>query len=222
NVSAYISLNSNKKGVNMSRFSQVITEKAKDKIGSQAIEEILKALHKELENDNIYIKFSFNYLTKVKAPKSKIISWFDIPITMEGELVNGKIKKFMTVDINYTSLCPCSKEISKYGAHNQRSVAKIKVELNDKELMFEELKAIVDKSVSCPIYNTLKRVDEKWVTERAYENPYFSEDICRNISSELDLLLDKKIIDYVITTEHFESIHQSSAVTIMNAGRNLK
>lgn len=221
-VSSYSSLGDSKKGVNMSRFSQIITEKTKNRIGTEAVEEILKTLHKELENDNVYIKISFNYLTKVKAPKSKIVSWFDIPVTIEGELVDNKIKKFMTVSINYTSLCPCSKEISKYGAHNQKSVATLKVELGNEEILFEDLKEVVDKSASCPIFNTLKRVDEKFVTEKAYENPYFSEDICRNISSRLDTMLDKKIKDYVVTTEHFESIHQSSAITIMNAGRELR
>ena len=141
---------------------------------------------------------------------------------MEGELVNGHIRKFTTVEINYTSLCPCSKEISKYGSHNQRSVARVKVELGKENIDFEDLKEIVDKSVSCPICNTLKRIDEKYVTEKAYENPKFCEDICREISEKLDKWLDKKILDYVVVTEHFESIHQSNAISIINAGRELR
>lgn len=221
-VSVYASLSENKKGVNMSRFSQTITKCAKDNISSEAIDSILKTLKENLETDNIYVKFKFDYLCKVTAPESKIDSWFDMPIIMEGQLIGDKIRKYITVDVNYTSLCPCSKDISKYGAHNQRSVARIKVELNNQILDFETLKKIVDESVSCPIFNTLKRIDEKWVTERAYENPAFSEDACRNIAKVLDTLLDNEILDYTVVTENFESIHQSNAVTVMTAGRELR
>lgn len=220
-VSAYASLSPDKKGINMSRFSQAITEYAKDNVGHKALKEILLKLKKEIESDNVYIKFKFNYLMKVIAPKSKIKSWFNIPIIMEGKLECNNIRNFLTMEINYTSLCPCSKEISKSGAHNQRSVARITIELGEETLHFEDLKEIVDKSVSCPIFNTLKRIDEKWVTERAYNNPQFSEDSCRNIAEQLDKWLDEKILDYVVVTENQESIHQSNAISIINAGREL-
>lgn len=221
-VSAYASLPSDKKGVNMSRFSQTITACAKDNISHEAITQMLIKLKENLECENIYVKLRFDYLYKTLAPESKIASWFNIPIIMEGELVDDVISKFITVEVNYTSLCPCSKEISKYGAHNQRSMARIKVELGNEILRFEDFKEIVDLSVSCPIFNTLKRIDEKFVTEKAYDNPSFSEDAARNIAKRLDKWLDREINDYSVVTENYESIHQSNAVAIITAGRNLK
>ena len=222
-VSAYASLPRDKKGVNMSRFSMVVTECAKDSIGSEATEKILFKLKEDVESKNTYVKLRFDYLCKVKAPVTKLESWFSIPVVMEGSLVDGVMKKFLTVEVNYTSLCPCSKEISEAGAHNQRSVSRITVELNKETITFEDLKAIVDKSSSCPIFNTLKRADEKWVTEEAYNNPAFTEDTCRKIAANLDVWIKtNRINDYVVVTENFESIHQSSAIAVMNAGKKLK
>ena len=205
-----------------SRFSTTITECVKDKISSEAITNILNALKKELECENIYVKFYFNYLIKVKAPSSKIESWFNIPIIMEGTLDENGINKYMTIETNFTSCCPCSRDISVSGAHNQRSLARIKIHMKEENINFEELKNIVDNASSCPIYNSLKRTDEKFVTEKAYKNAKFSEDICREITEQLDNLLDKKINDYVVVVENFESIHQSNAVSVMTAGRVLK
>jgi GTP cyclohydrolase IB len=223
-VSAYAFLSEDKKGVNMSRFSQTITESIKDKITNEALSNVLRGLKSNLESETSHVKFRFNYLMKVFAPESKLESWFKIPVTIEGSIdKDNKIRKWLEVEINYTSCCPCSKEISEYGAHNQRSLTRIKVELiNEKELInFEEFKEIVDKASSCPIYNTLKRVDEKYVTEKAFENPKFSEDTCREIAVQLDEWLDNKILDYVVVTENYESIHQSNALAIITAGREL-
>jgi len=221
-VSAYASLPADKKGINMSRFSIVITECSKDSISSEAIEKILLKLQTEVECKNAYVKFKFDYLTEVFAPVTKFKSWFNIPVVMEGILEDGVIKKYITVEVNYTSLCPCSKEISKYGAHNQKSMARVKVELKNTTIHFEELKSLVDKASSCPIFNSLKRIDEKWVTEKAYENPAFTEDTSRGIAEQLDEWLDQKINDYIVVTENYESIHQSHAVGVITAGRKLK
>jgi GTP cyclohydrolase I len=222
-ASAYASLTKDKKGVNMSRFSECITESVKDNLGSTAIAEILQVLKTKLEAHDAYIKFKFDYLTKVKAPESKLESWFNIPCILSGEInENNEIRKYLEVEVNYTSLCPCSKEISEDGAHNQRSVAKITLELASDLITFEEIKEIVDDSCSCPIYNTLKRIDEKYVTERAYNNPKFSEDACREIAFKLDTWIESgKIKDYVVVTQNFESIHQSDAVAVISAGKEL-
>ncbi len=223
-VSAYASLSEDKKGIDMSRFSECITHWSKDRLCSEAVEYILKDLKDKIKADNCYVKFRFDYLVKVNAPKSKIESWFNIPVMVEGNISKENIiRKFVTTEINYTSLCPCSKEISSpKGAHNQRSMCRIKVETNKDSIYFEEFKEIVDKHSSYPIYNTLKRIDEKEVTEKAYNNPKFCEDTARGVSQKLDEWIKKeKILDYVVVAENFESIHQSNAISIINAGKEL-
>lgn len=222
-VSAYASLPAENKGVNMSRFSETITRCAKNSLGSEAIVKILNELKEKVGAENTYVKLRFDYLTKVTAPVSKIESWFNIPVTLEGELENDKIKRFMTIETNYMSLCPCSKGMSEKNAHNQRSQARIKIELNNNIIYFENLKQLVDESSSCPIWNTLKRVDEKYVTDYSYEHAAFTEDTCRAIADKLDKwITDNLINDYVVVSENFESIHQSNAIAVINAGRKLK
>jgi len=225
-VSTYASLRNDKKGTNMSRLSHYITECAKDHMCSDALLHMLKGLKQKMEADDCYVKLRYDYLTKVISPESKIESWFNIPVVIEGEINQfDEIKKYITVNINYTSLCPCSKEMSIENAHNQRSNCRIKIEqnLNYPDILFEDLKSIVDKHCSCPIYNTLKRPDEKYVTDKMYNNPKFCEDTARGVAQELDKMIEiKHILDYVIVAENFESIHQSNAVAVITAGKKLK
>ncbi|MGH8248442.1 MAG: GTP cyclohydrolase I FolE2, partial [Gammaproteobacteria bacterium] len=114
----------------------------------------------------------------------------------------------MQVTVPATSLCPCSKEISDYGAHNQRSHIGIEAELTD-EMAIEELIAIAERSASCEVYGLLKRADEKWVTERAYDNPKFVEDLVRDVA--LALNHEPRVGAYVVEAENLESIHNHSA-----------
>jgi MptA/FolE2 family GTP cyclohydrolase len=114
----------------------------------------------------------------------------------------------MQVLVPATSLCPCSKEISAYGAHNQRSIIRIDVELAD-DMAIEELLGIAERSASCEVYGLLKRADEKFVTERAYNNPKFAEDLVRDVALELNRV--PRVRAYVVEAENFESIHNHSA-----------
>jgi MptA/FolE2 family GTP cyclohydrolase len=152
---------------------------------------------------------------------SNRIGFVPYKVTFEGEQKASKAKLFLTVDVPYTSVCPCSKEISKYGAHVQRSVASIKVQLIEM-VRIEELIKVVEGCASCEMFSVLKRQDEKFVTETSYENPAFVEDMSRDIATQLDAMLDTKIADYYVVVNHFESIHPHDAVCIITAERELQ
>lgn len=223
-ISAYSDLNEENKGVNMSRFRILLEESFMNK-GLHLRDAIRDALHElrdRLESNNAYIKVKFDYFTKKLAPVSKTPSHTITKCILEGKLVDGVEKYFLTADVWYTSLCPCSKEISNYNAHNQPSVGTITVQLvDDKMCWIEDLIEVVESTGSAPIINILKRNDEKWQTELMYENPVFVEDMARGIADKLDKWLDVTIQDYTFIANHYESIHQSVATSVINAGRNL-
>lgn len=229
-ISMYTDLTPEVKGTNMSRYRILVEEAIANK--THRIDELMSVLLDEckerLKSDNAYIKIKFDYFTIKEAPVSKIKSHMDYKGSFEGRLINGQKRYYMTANVLYASLCPCSKEISDYGAHNQQSYADVTVELNKENLMagnkfwFEELIAAVEDSCSAPIVNALKRVDEAYQTELMYENPVFVEDMVRKVAEKLDIHLDNRIKDYLVVVNHFESIHSSTAVSVINAGRDLK
>lgn len=225
-VSVYSDLNKHNKGVNMSRFRIILEDVFVNKSVNlrTAIKNTLAEVKKKLESDDAYLKVSFDYfLTKI-APVSKIPSLQNYRCTLEGKLVNGVERYFMTVIVPYTSLCPCSKKISDYNAHNQRSFGKVVVELIDggEICWIEDIVELVEKCGAAPIINILKRTDEAYQTELMYENPVFVEDMARKIAVKLDEWLDKKIKDYLFIATHEESIHTHDAISVINAGRELK
>jgi len=136
----------------------------------------------------------------------------DYDVTFLGEIKNGKKATVLKVLVPVTSLCPCSKKISDYGAHNQRSHVTITVRTNE-FVWIEDLIDIVEKTASCELYGLLKRPDEKYVTERAYDNPKFVEDMVRDIAVKLNE--DKRIDGYIVESENFESIHNHSAYALI-------
>ena len=229
-ISMYTDLTPEVKGTNMSRYRILVEEAIANK--THRIDELMSVLLDEckerLKSDNAYIKIKFDYFTIKEAPVSKIKSHMDYKGSFEGRLINGQKRYYMTANVLYASLCPCSKEISDYGAHNQQSYADVTVERNKEHLMagnkfwFEELIAAVEDSCSAPIVNALKRVDEAYQTELMYENPVFVEDMVRKVAEKLDVHLDKRIKDYLVVVNHFESIHSSTAVSVINAGRDLR
>jgi GTP cyclohydrolase I len=224
--SMYSDLSADNRGSHMSRYRLLIEEVVQK--DSYFIHDVIKDLLTEckqrLNSDNAYVKIKFDYFLKRKAPVSGVTSHMDYRGNMEGRLINGKQKLYLTVHVMYASLCPCSKEISNYGAHNQRSVADVTVELDESKGIFyiEDLIDIVEQNASAPIINALKRVDEAWQTELMYENPVFVEDIVRNIAVDLDKELENRILDYSVVVNHYESIHTSVACAFINAGRDLK
>jgi len=131
---------------------------------------------------------------------------------LTGDTRNGATRLFVKVLVPVTSLCPCSKKISQYGAHNQRSHVTISAELAD-DVAVEELIQIAEQEASCELWGLLKRPDEKFVTERAYENPKFVEDLVRDVAQRLNA--DDRIVAYVLEAENFESIHNHSAYAVI-------
>ena len=224
-ISVYSDLNKYTKGVNMSRFRIILEEVFVSKSINlrSAIRDALKEVKTRLEARDAYLKVNFDYFLTRHAPVTKIPSLQNYRCTLEGRLVDGVERYYMTVKVPYTSLCPCSKKISKYNAHNQRSTGIVTVELIDGQVCWiEDIVELVEATGAAPIINILKRPDEKWQTELMFENPVFVEDMARKMAVLLDEILDKKIKDYVFIANHEESIHMHDAVSVISAGRELK
>ena len=207
NINMYVLLPSDFKGTHMSRFIEILNEN-KDCIDIKNIDNILSQMREKLNAEKAYMELKFPYFIEKKAPVSKIESLmsYDCRVEAIGDGVNNTT--ILSVIVPITSLCPCSKEISDYGAHNQRGRATISVEFREM-VWIEELVGVAEESASCEIYALLKRPDEKFVTEKAYDNPVFVEDIARNIA--LRLKDDNRIKHYSIEVENFESIHNHNA-----------
>ncbi len=211
-INMYVLLPSNFKGTHMSRFIEILNEN-KDCININNIEAIVAQMRKKLNAKKAYIELCFPYFIEKEAPVSKIKSMMSYDCKVEALGDNQNNTTILSVTVPITSLCPCSKEISNYGAHNQRGKATISVEF--KEMVWiEEIVSIAESSGSCEIYSLLKRPDEKYVTEKAYDNPVFVEDIARNIAMELQK--DRRITRYSIAVENFESIHNHNAYAFIS------
>jgi GTP cyclohydrolase I len=141
-------------------------------------------------------------------------SLLDYQVTLQGEIKHEISRIWLKVEVPVTSLCPCSKEISQYGAHNQRSHITINAELAE-DISIEELVRIAEDEASCELWGLLKRPDEKYVTERAYENPKFVEDLVRSVAVRLNA--EVRIRAYAIEAENFESIHNHSAYAMISS-----
>ena len=160
---------------------------------------------------------SFPFFVMKKAPISGVESLMNYQASLIGELHNGKPELWLKVVVAATSLCPCSRDISKYGAHNQRSHITIKAKV-DGHMWLEELIEIAEEEASCEVYSILKRADEKYVTERAYENPKFVEDIVRDVAVRMNQ--EQRVRAYVVEAENFESIHNHSAYALIEKDKD--
>ena len=136
----------------------------------------------------------------------------DYQVSFVGQIKQGQTQIQVKVQVPVTSLCPCSKSISEYGAHNQRSHVTVNVKTNG-FMWIEEIIELVEKQASCELYGLLKRPDEKYVTEKAYDNPKFVEDLVRDIAGQLNA--DDRILSYTLEAENFESIHNHSAYALI-------
>jgi len=190
------------KGTHMSRFIEILN-KYHGSINIQKIPGILSSMKKNLNAREAHLEVSFPYFIRKIAPVSKAESFMEYNCTLHGVSKSRPVMT-LTVNVPVTTLCPCSKDISEKGAHNQRSIVSLGVRFKDM-VWIEDLVKMVEESASCEIYPLLKREDEKYVTERAYERPMFVEDIVRSIASELDS--DPNIVWYCVDSENWESIH---------------
>ena len=195
------------KGTHMSRFVHVLNEREQP-LSLRNFNELMEEMAQRLDADRGYVEMEFPYFIKKSAPVSGVQSYLDYQVLLRGEFHHGRTRLTAVITIPVTSLCPCSKSISEYGAHNQRSHITLAVTLNQ-PIWIEELVEWVEGQASCELYGLLKRPDEKYVTERAYDNPKFVEDIVRDIALLLDR--DDRIRAYKVESENFESIHNHSA-----------
>jgi GTP cyclohydrolase I len=206
-INMYVSLPHHQKGTHMSRFLEVLNEETGEPISPDRIPEIASAICRRLNAAEAHFEAKFTYFINKSAPVTGSKGLMDYEVTFECS-ANGEVDFVMGVAAPATSLCPCSKEISVYGAHNQRCRVAAKVRFTGM-MWIEELVKILEDAASHPVYAVLKRPDEKYVTEKAFENPKFVEDIIRDLAMGLDR--EKRITWYEIDSENFESIHNHNA-----------
>ena len=207
NFNMYVNLPHNLKGTHMSRFVHILNSH-EDYITVEIFKNMIREMVVLLEAQSGHVEMSFPYFIKKTAPVSKVQSLLDYNVSLIGEVKNGSSKLKVKVTVPVTSLCPCSKKISDYGAHNQRSHVTVTVAVKD-FIWIEEIIDIVEKEASSELYALLKRPDEKFVTERAYDNPKFVEDMVRDIAVYFNK--DERETEYTVESENFESIHNHSA-----------
>ena len=211
NFNMYVDLPHNFKGTHMSRFVEILEENETE-ISVKSFKSILLRMRERLEAERGHIEMSFPYFVKKRAPISGVESLMDYRATLIGDCSENSCDITIKVIVPVTSLCPCSKGISDYGAHNQRSHISISAKTQD-FVWIEELIEIAERQASCEVFGILKRPDEKYVTERAYNNPKFVEDIVRDVAVELNE--DDRVIAYTVESENFESIHNHSAYALI-------
>jgi GTP cyclohydrolase IB len=210
--SMYVGLPQHFKGTHMSRFVEILNASERE-ISVESFEPMLREMVKRLEAETGHIEMVFPYFINKKAPISRVESLMDYEVCFVGEIAAGGAYRFtMKVVVPVTSLCPCSKNISSYGAHNQRSHVTVTATTNA-HLWIEELVQMVEAEASCELYGLLKRPDEKYVTERAYDNPKFVEDMVRDVAGVLNT--EPRIDAYAVESENFESIHNHSAYALI-------
>jgi len=212
----YVGLPHNFKGTHMSRFVEILNANQRE-ISVESFEPMVREMVKRLEAETGHVEMTFPYFISKKAPVSGVGSLMDYDVTFVGEICDGGRYRFtMKVLVPVTSLCPCSKKISDRGAHNQRSHVTVTATTND-FVWIEELVQLVEGQASCELYGLLKRADEKHITERAYDNPKFVEDMVRDVAALLNA--EPRIDAYVVESENFESIHNHSAYALIERNK---
>ena len=212
----YVYLPHNFKGTHMSRFVAILNGHEHE-IGVGTFKEMLVEMAGRLESEAGHIEMRFPFFINKKAPVTGVASLLDYDVTLIGQIRDGKPRMSIKAVVPVTSLCPCSKEISAYGAHNQRSHVTVEARTRG-FLWIEELIEMVEAEASCELYGLLKRPDEKYVTERAYDNPKFVEDTVRDVARRLND--DQRISAYVVEAENFESIHNHSAYALIECDKD--
>ena len=211
----YVHLPEKKKGTHMSRFIALLEEFSAPDAGPFDIDQFPDLVRKMLvllEATEGSIEVSFPYFIKKEAPVSKVVSSMDYEVSLACSIEDSHAQFRQKVLVPVKSLCPCSREISDQGAHNQRSHITADVLLKS-SFPIEHLIGEIEKQASCELYGLLKRPDEKYVTERAYQNPKFVEDLVRDIAGVLNA--DERVLAYTLSAENFESIHNHSAYALI-------
>ena len=213
-IGMFVDLPKEFKGTHMSRFIEVLNAHG-NVIHVENIPDILRSLQKKLNASTSHIEIEFPYFMSKRSPVSRGESLMDYIARFDAAAVNGAIDFVLTVKAHVTTLCPCSKAIAKYGAHNQRGLVTVALRFI-KPVWIEDVLGMIESSASSELYALLKRQDEKAVTERAYENPVFVEDLVRNVALKLNA--HPQVKWYKVEAENFESIHNHNAYACIEKG----
>lgn len=206
-VGMTVDLDASLKGTHMSRFMQVLHDHG-DLVEMGQLRGLLMEMRERLQSEDAHLEMEFPFFLRKDAPVSGISGIMDYTAGFEASVVGGEYNLQLRLMTPVTTLCPCSKAISRYGAHNQRGVVTVCLQSHD-VVWFEDLIRLVEASASSELYSILKRPDEKAVTERAYENPVFVEDLVRNVALKLNEM--QSVISYSVEAENYESIHSHNA-----------
>lgn len=214
----YVHLAEEQKGTHMSRFIALL-EDMRQPLDVASFSELMQKMLVLLDAQAGRIEVNFPYFINKTAPVSGVQSLMDYEVGMIAESKDGELDITLKVLVPVTSLCPCSKKISDYGAHNQRSHITVQALLNG-DIVVEDLIANIEAQASCELYGLLKRPDEKYVTERAYDNPKFVEDLVRDVAVMLNN--EARVTAYTLEAENFESIHNHSAYALIEQDKRVK
>ncbi|MCE5262870.1 MAG: GTP cyclohydrolase FolE2 [Deltaproteobacteria bacterium] len=206
-INMYVSLLHQFKGTHMSRFVEVLNE-IREQVNIRTFQSILDKIRAKLHAESAHIEIEFPYFIEKAAPKSGAKSLMEYRCRFLGTSDSKGMDFIVGMEVPVTTVCPCSREISRAGAHNQRSIVTAMVRFR-KFFWIEEVIRLIEQSASGEVYSLLKRVDEKYVTERGYDHPMFVEDVVRNVAEGLGK--DPNFVWYRVEAENFESIHNHSA-----------
>ena len=214
-INMYVDLPHNNKGTHMSRFVELLHLLHPD-VSLQKFSVILENMKKHLNAASAHLEMTFPYFIEKAAPVSTSPGLMDYTCSIRGSSdPDGRVDLVSEVVVPISSVCPCSMEISDHGAHNQRGEVKLCTRFK-KFIWMEDMIELVESSASCDVFSVLKRVDEKSVTERAFANPKFVEDIVRDVAQKLKA--DDNITWFSVSAENFESIHNHSAYASITSG----
>lgn len=215
-INMYVNLPKDFKGTHMSRLVEILNEHDR-MISIKNFSEILSTMKERLNAESAHIEISFPYFIMKTSPVTKSQGLMEYQCTFKGSLNQGK-DLAVIINVPITTLCPCSKEISEFGAHNQRGEVRLQVRFK-RFVWIEDLIQLVEENASCDVYSVLKREDEKYVTERAYNNPKFVEDIVRDIAEKLQN--DNNIVWFAVESENIESIHNHNAYAYVERDKSI-
>ena len=213
-IGLFVDLPKEFKGTHMSRFIEVLNAHG-SVVHVENITDILHAMQQKLHAATAHLEMEFPFFLTKQAPVTGMSGVMDYTARFDATACGPDIDFLLTVKVGVTTLCPCSKAISDYGAHNQRGLCTVQIR-SRKAVWIEDLIAIVESSASSELFSLLKRPDEKVVTERAYENPVFVEDLVRNVA--LGLNAHREVTWYRVEAENFESIHNHNAYACIEKG----
>ena len=214
NINMYVDLPHQFKGTHMSRFVEILN-KYREQIALDKLETILEEMKSKLGSESAHLEIQFPYFIDKAAPVSGAKSLMEYTCEFSASMTND-LDFILGIKVPLTSLCPCSRELSRFGAHNQRSIMTVRVRYRD-FIWIEDLVELIEQCGSSPLYSLLKRADEKYVTEHAYENPRFVEDMVREAHSRL--AAQGNITWFSVEVDNFESIHNHSAYAAVELDR---